>query len=201
MGDAAAGPALRRTRAQHVVRIGIATACGLPLLTAIVLLAGRVGATARFVTWPVVAFTALASAVALVGLWFGLDRPWLLAGGIPPALFIAYVLPAAPFVVIAAVLVGLGVLAVWVRGVAAGVAMTIGALMTLFVVIQGPAVECHRSGASSGSGPWWLDDPSTSAGSGMSTAGGEVSGTTQIGAHRYSFACAGTRLIRFERTD
>jgi hypothetical protein len=174
---------------------------GLPLLAAVVQTAGRVGATARFVTWPVVAFTVLAAAVALVGMWVGLDRPWLLAAGVLPGLMVAYVLPAAPVTVVAGVLVGLGALAVGVGGVVAGTAMTVGAAMVLAVVMQGPAVECGTSSVSSSSGPWWVRAPSSSSGSGSGTAGGGFSGTTQVGEHRYAFACAEGRLTRFEQTD
>ena len=174
---------------------------GLPLLAAVVQTAGRVGATARFVTWPVVAFTVLAAAVALLGMWVGLDRPWLLAAGVLPALLVAYVLPAAPFPVVAGVLVVLGALAVRAHGVAAGTAMTVAAAMVLFVVIQEPAVECGESSVSSSSGPWWLPSPSNSSGSGTSTPGGRFSGTTQIGNHHYAYICAEGRLTRFERAD
>ena len=49
---------------------------GLPLLAAVVVVAGRVGATAQFVTWPIVVFTVLAATVALVGVWvFDQDPP------------------------------------------------------------------------------------------------------------------------------
>lgn len=111
------------------------------------------------------------------------------------------VLPAAPFAVVAGVLVCLGVLAVGVRGVAAGTAITVGAVMMLFVVIQGPAVECGKSRVSSNGGPWWVPSRSHSSGSGSSTPGGGSSGTTQVGDHHYAYTCAGTRLARFERTS
>ena len=174
---------------------------GLPLLAAVVVMAGRVGATARFVTWPVVAFAVLAAAVALVGMWVGLDRPWLLVAGVLPGLIVSYVLPAAPFPVVAGVLVGLGALAVGARGVAAGTAMTVAATMVLAVVIQGPAVECGESSVSSSSGPWWVPAPSSSSGSGTGVPGGRFSGTTQIGDHHYAYICAEGRLTRFERAD
>jgi hypothetical protein len=174
---------------------------GLPLLAAVVLMAGRVGATARFVTWPVVAFTVLAAAVALVGMWVGLDRPWLLAAGVLPGLMVSYVLPAAPFPVVAGVLVGLGTVAVGARGIAAGTAMTVAATMVLSVVIQGPAVECGESSVSSSSGPWWLPSPSSSSASGTGAPGGRFSGTTQIGDDHYAYTCAEGRLTRFERAD
>ena len=51
----------QRTKVAGVVLLG------LPLVAAVVLVAGRVGATARFVAWPVAVFTALVATVALVG--------------------------------------------------------------------------------------------------------------------------------------
>ena len=174
---------------------------GLSLLAAVAVMAGRVGATARFVTWPVVVFTILAAGLGLVGLWVGFDRPGLLAAGLLPGLMVAYVLPAAPFAVVAGVLVGLAVLAVRVRGIAAGMALTVGATMVLAVVMQGPAVECLESGVSSSSGPWWVPSPSSSSGSGTGAVGGVFSGTTQVGNHHYSYVCADGRLVRFERAD
>ena len=172
---------------------------GLPLLAAVVVMAGRVGDAARFVTWPVVAFTVLAATVAMVGVWFGLDRPWLLASGVLPALILSYVLPSAPLAIVAGVLVCLAVLAVRVGGIAAGTAATVGGVMVLFVVIQGPAVQCGASSVSSSSGPWWIPSPSSSSGSGTAAPGGGVSGTTQVGDHHYAYACAGGRLTQFER--
>ena len=174
---------------------------GLPLLAAVVLMAGRVGATARFVTWPVVAFTVLAATVALVAMWVGLDRPGLLAAGVLPGLMVSYVLPAAPFAVVAGVLVGLAALAVGARRIAAGTAMTVGATMVLAVVLQGPAVECRESSVSSSSGPWWIPSPSSSSSSSTGTPGGRFSGTTQVGEHRYAYVCAEGRLTHFERAD
>ena len=174
---------------------------GLPLLAAVVVMAGRVGGTARFVTWPIVSFTVLAATVALVGVWVGLDRPGLLAAGVLPGLVVSNLLPAAPVMVVAIVLVGLAALAVGVRGIAAGMAMTIGATMVVAVVMQGPAVECRESSVSSSSGPWWVSSPSSSSGSGTSVAGGGFSGTTQVGDHRYTYACADGQLMRFERAD
>ena len=188
-------------RAPQSRQITGAVLLGLPLLAAVVLTAGRVGATARFVTWPVVAFTVLAATVALVGMWVGLDQPWLLAAGVLPGLVVAYVLPAAPFPVVAGVLVGLGALAVGARGVAAGTAMTVAATMVLFVVIQGPAVECGQSSVSSSSGPWWIPSPQSSSASSTGTPGGEFSGTTQVGDHHYAYICTEGRLTRFERAD
>lgn len=184
-------------------RIGVEVVLGLPLLAAVVLMAGRVGETARFVTWPVVTFTVLAAAVAMVGVWVGFERPWLLAVGVLPALMLSYVLPAAPLAVVAGVLVCLAVLAVGFRGIAAGMAMTVGAVMVLFIVVQGPAVQCGESSVSSSSGPWWVRSPSNSSGSGSSTgaAGGGFSGTTQVGNHQYAYTCAAARLAQFERAD
>lgn len=174
---------------------------GLPLLVAVVVVAGRVGVTARFVTWPIVLFSVLAAVVALVGVWAGLERPALLAAGVLPGLMVAYVLPAAPVTVVAVVLVGLAAFAVGVGGIIAGTAMTVGATMVLAVVMQGPAVECGASSVSSNSGPWWVRAPSSSWGSGTGAAGGGFSGTTQVGHHRYAFACTDGRLARFERAD
>jgi hypothetical protein len=174
---------------------------GLPLLAAVVVVAGRVGATARFVTWPIVMFTLLAATVALVGVWVGLDRPGLCAAGVLPGLMVAYVLPAAPVIVVAGVLVGLAALALGARGIAAGTAMTVGATMVLAVVMQGPAVECRESSVSSNSGPWWVRAPSSSSGSGTGAAGGGFSGSAQVGNHHYTYACADGRLTRFERAD
>jgi hypothetical protein len=174
---------------------------GLPLLAAVVVVAGRVGGRARFVTWPIVMFTVLAATVALAGLWIGLDRPGMLAAGVLPGLAVAYLLPAAPVMVVAGVLVGLAALAIGARGLAAGMAMTVGAKMVLAVVVQGPAVECRRSSVSSSSGPWWVPSPSTSSGSGTGLAGGRFSGTTQVGDHHYTYVCADGQLRRFERAN
>jgi hypothetical protein len=99
---------------------------------------------------------------------------------------------------VAVVLVGLAVLAIGARGIAAGTAMTVGSLMVLSVVIQAPAVECRESSVSSNSGPWWVPSPSTSSRAGTSTADGRFSGTTQVGNHHYTYACADGRLIRFQ---
>lgn len=174
---------------------------GLPLLAAVVVTGGRIGETARFVTWPILGFAVLAAAVALVGLWKGFDRPWLLAAGVPPALVLSYFLPAAPIVAVAIVLVGLGVLAVAARGIAPGMAMTVGALMVLFVVLQGPAVECGESSVSSNSGPWWIPSPSSSSSSSSSGPDGRTGGTTQVGDHQYAYTCDDGRLTSFERVD
>ena len=174
---------------------------GLPLLGAAVVVAGRVGATARFVTWPIVLFTVLAAVVAVIGVWVGVERPGLLAAGVLPGLVVAYVLPAAPVTAVVGILVGLAALAVRVAGIVAGTAMTVGATMVLAVVMQGPAVECGASSVSSSSGPWWVRSPSASSGSGAGAAGGGFSGTTQVGQHRYAFACTDGHLTRFERSD
>lgn len=185
--------------ARRPIKVSVGVVLGLPLLGAVILTAGRVGETARFVTWPIVAFTVLAAAVALVGLWIGVDRPSLLAAGVLPALVLSYVLPAAPVQAVAAVLGGLAVLAVGARGVAAGTAMTVGVVMVLFVVIQGPAVECGESSVSSSSGPWWMAAPSHSSGSSTGIPYGGFSGTTQVGEHQYAYACTDARLTKFER--
>jgi hypothetical protein len=79
--------------------------------------------------------------------------------------------------------------------------MTVGATMVLAVVMQGPAVECRESSVSSSSGPWWVRAPSVSSGSGTGVAGGGFSGSTQVGDHHYTYACADGRLMRFERAD
>ena len=190
---------------RQAAKVGFAVVLGLPLLAAVIVMAGRTGETARFVTWPVVAFTVLAAGTALVGLWIGLDRPWLLLAGVLPALVLCYVLPAAPLAVVAAVLVGLAVLAVGARGIAVGMAMTVGALMVLFSVMQGPVVDCGDSSASSNSGPWWIASPSrsseSSSGSSTGAADGGFSGTTQVGDHHYSYACTDARLTGFERSN
>ena len=165
-------------------------------------MASRVGDPARFVTWTIVMLTVLAAAVALIGMWIGLDRPWMLAAGVLPGLMLSYVLPAAPVWAIAGMLVGLAVLAVRVRGVAAGSAMTVGGLIVLAIALQGPAVDCGTSSVSSGSGPWWIASSSSSfSGAGTGTPDGEFSGTTQIGEHAYAYACTNARLTRFERID
>ncbi len=56
----------------------------MPLLAAVVVVAERVGGTARFVTWPIVLFTVLAATISLVGVWVGLDRPGQLVAGVLP---------------------------------------------------------------------------------------------------------------------
>ena len=171
----------------------------LALLTAIAVMSTRVGDPARFVTWPVVAFTALAAVVGLLGVWVGRREPSLLAAGVLPALMLSYFLPVARFPFIAVVLVCLGGLAVVVGGVATGVAAGTGTLMVLFVVLQGPAVECGESSVSSGSGPWWIESPNSASGSGSLTPDGSARGTTQVGDNRYAFSCERGRLTSFER--
>ena len=173
----------------------------MPLLAAVVVVAGRVGATARFVTWPIVVLTVLAATVSLVGVWVGLDQPGMLAVGVLPGLIVAYVLPAAPVAILAAALVALAAVALGARGVAAGIAMTVGAAMVAAVLLQGPVVECRGSSVSTSSGPWWLPSPSSSSGSATSSAGGGFSGTTQVGDHQYAYTCVGERLTRFERAE
>lgn len=86
---------------------------GLPLLAAVVVVAGRDGP--RFVTWPIVAFTLLSAMVSVVGVWVGLNRPGLLAAGVLPGLMVTYVLPAAPVTSVVGVLVGLAALAIGAR--------------------------------------------------------------------------------------
>ena len=169
------------------------------LLCAVVLMASRVGDPARFVSWPVVAFTALASAVALVGLWAGLPRPSRLAAGVLPALVLSYVLPAAPLLLVTAVLIVLGCAAVAVRGVVAGVAATTAVLITALVVLQGPAVSCGTTSVSSNTGPWWIASADSSSASGSSAGNGRAQGTTQVGSRHYAYRCADGRLVSFDR--
>jgi hypothetical protein len=181
------------------LRVLLAAVVAIPLALGVVLMASRVGDQARFVTWPVVAFTALAAVVAVVGTWTGSLRPALLAAGVLPAMVVSYVLPAAPFPVVAPVLVAVGAWAVAAGGIASGLAAGTGLLMVLFVVLQGPAVECGVSSVSTSSGPWWMEEPSSSSGSGSMTAGG-ADGTVQVGDHHYVYRCDGDRLTRFERS-
>lgn len=186
---------------RRATKLAIGLVVALPLLAAVAMTAARVGETARLVTWPILAFTGLAAAVALVGLWVGLDRPWLLAAGVLPALVLSYVLPAAPVAIVAVVLVALAVLAVGARGVAAGTAMAVGALMVLSVVLQGPAVECGESSVASNSGPWWIASPTSSSGASTGAPDGVFSGTTQVGDHHYAYTCGRAGLTTFERID
>ncbi len=164
----------------------------------VAVVAGRVSAAARFVTWPVVGFTALAALTAVVGVWFGRFRPALLAAGLLFSLPLSYVLSAAPMFGIAFVLVCLGGLAITTGEGAAGVATGVGALMVLLVVLQGPAVECRDSGVSANSGPWWIESSESSSSRSTSLGpGGAVGGTTQVGDREYEYRCEGDRLTRF----
>jgi hypothetical protein len=182
------------------LRLLLTAVVGCPLLFGLVLMVTRVGDRARFVTWPVVSFTALAAAVAVLGVWVGAPKPRLLAAGLLPAIIVSYFLPAAPFPLVAAFVAGLGAVAVITGGVACGVAAGIGSLMVVFVVLQGPAVECSRSSVSANSGPWWIEEPNRSVGSGTGQADGRTSsGTVQVGERHYDFLCKDARLRRFER--
>ena len=187
-------------------RMLLAAMSAIPLLAAVVLMGTRVDDVARFVTWPVVAFTLLAALVACTGIWVGTNEPKLLAAGLLPAIVLSYFLPAAPFVAVAVCLAGIGVLAVTARGVASGVAAGTGTLMVLFVVLQGPAVECGRGSVSSSSGPWWLEEPSSSTSSGSSSgssiaADDRATGTVEVGRHRYSYVCDDGQLQDFGREE
>jgi hypothetical protein len=194
-----AGGDVRRTW----LRVLLAAVAGIPLALGVVLMASRVGDEARFVTWPVVAFTVLAAAVAVVGTWTGSLRPSLLAAGVLPAVLVSYFLPAAPFPFVALVLVAVGAWAIAAGGMASGVAAGVGILMVVFVVLQGPAVECGVSSVSASSGPWWIEEPSSSSVSGASIGvapSGSATGTVQVGDHLYRYRCEGDRLTRFERS-
>lgn len=171
------------------------------LAAAVVLMAARVGDQVRFVSWPVVAFTALAAAVAVVGLWIALPRPSSLAIGLLPALVVSYVLPAAPMWFVALGLLVLGGLALNLGGPAAGMATFIALAMVALVVLQGPAVECLENGVSSSSGPWWVGSPGSSSGSASGDPGGDFDGSTQVGDHHYAFRCEAGELVSFERID
>ena len=181
------------------LRVLLAAVIGAPLVLGAVLTASRVGDRARFVTWPVVAFTVLAAVVAVIGTWTGSRRPSLLAAGALAAMAVSYFLPAAPFPIVALVLVAIGAWAVAAGGVASGFAAGTGLLMVLFVVLQDPAVECGASSVSASSGPWWVEEPGSSSGSGSMTAAG-ADGTVQVGDHHYVYRCDGDRLTRFERS-
>ena len=184
------------------LRVFLTGLIGLAALLAVAVMAARLGDEARFVTWPVVVFTALAAVVALVGMWTGSRRPALLAVGVLPAMVISYFLPAFPFPLVAVVLVGMALAAIAAAGVASGIAAGTGLLMIVFVVLQGPAVECGVTSVSSNSGPWWIDEPSQSTSSGTATAEADASssrGTTQVGGRRYSYECRDGRLASFER--
>lgn len=182
-------------------RISLVGAFGLLLLLAVLRIAARVGDQALFVTWPVVAFTVVAASVAVIGAWTGARQPSMFAAGLLPALIVSYFLPAAPFPFVAAVLAGIGAAAVLAPGVMSGMAAGAGTLMALFVNLQGPVVECGASSVSSNSGPWWIDEPAQSSGSGTGTANGTSSGVVQVGDRHYRYTCEGARLRDFERTD
>ena len=186
---------------KRVLRPLVTAFFAVPLLAAVGVTTARVGDIARFVTWPVVAFTTVAAAVALVGLWTGATRPALLAVGVLPALALSYFLPAAPPPLVVVVLVALAAAAATADGVASGVAAGTGALMVLLVVLQGPAVDCGQSSVSTGSGPWWIDSPRSSSGTGSMSPNGDVRGTTQVGEHHYAYHCEDGRLTGFERIE
>ena len=182
------------------LRVVLAALIGLPSLLAVVLMASRVGDQARFVTWSVVAFTAVAGLVTVLGIWTGSRQPSTLAIGLLPAMVISYFLPAAPLLLVVIVLVAMAALTVAARGVACGIAAGTGTLMIAFVVLQGPAVECGESSFSGNSGPWWIDEPSQSTAYGTATAAGaRASGTVQVGERHYSYECNNGRLASFER--
>jgi hypothetical protein len=63
-------------------------------------------------------------------------------------------------------------------------------------------VECRDSSVSIGSGPWWIDEPSTASSWGSSGSGGagDFAGTTQVGQGHYVYACDDGRLVTFRRT-
>ena len=173
---------------------------GCALTSAVVVMASRVQDDARFVTWPVVAFTALAAIVVMIGVWTGARQLIGLTWGLLPAAVISYFLPAAPLALVAVVLGVMAGLAVVARGVACGVAAGTGALMIVFTVLQGPAVQCGKSSVSGNSGPWWVDQPSQSTGSGTATAGGALAaGTVEVGDQRFRYVCEDGRLASFQR--
>lgn len=180
-------------------RLFLAALIGLSLLLAVVVMASRVGDQARFVTWPVVGFTALAGVVAALGAWTGARKPWTLVVGLLPAMVISYLLAGAPLALVTVVLVAMAALTLTARGAACGIAAGTGTLMIGLVVLQGPVVECGDSSVSANSGPWWIDEPSRSAGYGMATAGGSrATGTVQVGERQYSYECTNGSLASFE---
>jgi hypothetical protein len=180
------------------LRVVLSTLVGLPLLVAVVLMASRVGDDARFVTWPVVAFTALAAVVGVLGLWTGVEQPSRLGTGLLLAVVVSYFLPAAPFLLVAAALLIMGVVSVATAGVSSGVAAGTAVLMVVFVVLQDPVVQCGTS-VSTTSGPWWIPEPSQSSGHGFGSADGDVaSGTIQVGDRHYRYSCADGRLASFD---
>jgi hypothetical protein len=181
------------------LRVVLSTLVGLPLLVAVVLMASRVGDEARFVTWPVVAFTALAAVVGVLGLWTGVEQPSRLGTGLLLAVVISYFLPAAPFLLVAAALLIMGVVSVVTGGVPSGLAAGTAVLMVVIVVLQDPVVQCGTSSVSTTSGPWWIPEPSHSSGHGFGSADGDVaSGTIQVGHRHYRYSCADGRLASFD---
>ena len=172
---------------------------GLPFAAVAGMMAARVGDTARFVTWPIVAFVVVAGAAAMVATWVGMARPALLLLGLIPAAVISYVMPALPLPVIAIALVVLGGISVVLGPPVSGVALGTSALMALFVFIQGPVVQCGESSVSTNSGPFWIPAPSTSSGSSSLSLDGDSRGTTQVGDDRYNFRCVRGELVEFER--
>ena len=186
---------MKRTR----LRVFLAALIGLPSLLAVILMASRVGDTARFVTWPVVGFTALAAGVAVLGVWAGAHQPSTLVVGLLPALVVSYFLPAAPFPLVFAALLAVGVATAVARGVACGVAAGTGTLMVVFVVLPGPAVECGESSVSANSGPLWIAEPSQTSGDGVTSPDGRSDGTTEVGGRRYRYSCVSGRLASFNR--
>ena len=181
------------------LKLGLAAVLSVPLVVAVVLMASRLGDQARFVTWPVVAFTVLAATVAVVGVWTGARQPGALVVGLLPAAAISYVLPAAPFPFIAAALIAAAALAVVTGGAASGIATGVGTLMVVFVVLQGPAVECGATSVSTSSGPWWIEEAGSSTAHSTSTPDGRTDGTLQVGRRHYEYACDGSRLVTFQR--
>lgn len=180
-------------------RVFVEVVVGLPLAWAVGLMASRVGVAERFVSWGVVAFSVLAAAVVLLAVWTGSRQPSMLLLGLLPAVVVSYVLPAAPMWFVAVALAGAAILAVGVRGVATGLAAGTAALMVVAVVLQGPAVECGATSVSSNSGPWWVDEPARSSGTGTSSADGVATGTVEVGDGRYEYVCERGALARFER--
>lgn len=178
-------------------RLIATAAAAIPLLAATVLMVTRVDDTARFVTWPVAGFTALAAATAVVGVWVGAPHAGYVLAGLVPAAVVAYVLPGAPLWFMAVVLVALGAGTVLVGPQVSGLAVGVGGLMVLLVVLQGPAVQCgDRSVAISE--PWWIGSGS-GVGSGASAPfGGRMDGTTTVGGKAYAYACEDGELTFFE---
>ena len=182
-----------------VVKGTLTALVGVPLALAVVVMGSRVGDDARFVTWPVVAFTAVAAVVALVGVWAGPKRTAPFAAGVLAAVVVSYFLLAAPVAAVALVVVASGAAAALRGGMASGFAAGLGALVVLSVVLQGPAVECGTNSVSANSGPWWIKEPRVSSASGTAVAdAGTSSGTTEVGGRRYEYVCADGRLNAFQ---